>query len=104
MIIHDFKETEYDELIKDGIVLVDFFATWCGPCKMLAPELEALVKKRNDVKVLSVDVDKHESISMRYRIMSVPTLLLYYKGELLGNRSGYMPLNILDNWINELVK
>lgn len=100
MINCEFNENEYNEIIKQGIVLFDFYATWCGPCKMLAPELEELVKNNKDVCVYKIDVDKHSNFTRKFGIMSVPTLLLYKNGELVKKISGYMPSSELINWIN----
>lgn len=100
MINHEFNEEKYEEIIKQGVVLFDFYATWCGPCKMLAPELEELVKKNKDVCVYKIDVDKHSNFTRKFGIMSVPTLILYKNGELVKKISGYMPCNELINWIN----
>ena len=72
------KEENFDELIKNGAVLVDFYATWCGPCKMLTPVLENLEDKINVVKV---DIDKFQKLTMNYRIMSVPTMIFFKDGK-----------------------
>lgn len=65
----------------DKIVLVDFFATWCGPCRMMAPILEEVNKELDDNYVIAkVDVDEHEQVAMRYGIMSIPTLIIFKNG------------------------
>ena len=83
--------------------LVDFFATWCGPCKMMHPILEQLKEKMgDDIRILKVDVDKNEALSMQYRIQSVPTLMLFKKREMLWRQSGAMSLNDLMQKISQL--
>ena len=65
----------FDEVIKEGRVLVDFYADWCGPCRMLAPVLEE-ISNENIIKIVKVNVDNHEDIARRYGVMSIPTLVL----------------------------
>lgn len=88
---------KFNEMINgEQLTLVDFFATWCGPCKMMHPILEQLKEKMgDDIRILKVDVDKNEALSMQYRIQSVPTLMLFKKGEMLWRQSGAMRLNDL---------
>ena len=88
---------KFNEMINGELLtLVDFFATWCGPCKMMHPILEQLKEKMgDDIRILKVDVDKNEALSMQYRIQSVPTLMLFKKGEMLWRQSGAMSLNDL---------
>lgn len=102
-IIHG-SESSFNDLINDDLVLVDFFATWCGPCKMLTVEIDELVKINKEVKVVKVDVDKCGMTAMKYGVMSVPTLILYKNGEKLDSKTGYMPSSAIDSWIKELVK
>ena len=102
MIIHDITDENFNENIGEGIVLIDFFATWCGPCKMLTVEIDELVKINKEVKV--VKVDKCGITAMKYGVMSVPTLILYKNGEKLDSKTGYMPSSAIDSWIKELVK
>ena len=71
------ENENFDELIKDGNVLVDFYATWCGPCKMLEGELEAI---EDNIKIVKLDIDKFQELTMDYRIMSVPTMILFKDG------------------------
>ncbi|MDD5980112.1 MAG: thioredoxin [bacterium] len=91
------KDDNLDELIKDGKVLVDFFATWCGPCKMLGQELEDLSSDRTDFKIVKVDVDLNTNLARMYGIMSVPTLMYFNNGKLVKKESGFVPKEIIVN-------
>lgn len=95
---------KFNEMISgEQLTMVDFFATWCGPCKMMHPILEQLKEKMgDDIRILKVDVDKNEALSMQYRIQSVPTLMLFKKGEMLWRQSGAMSLNDLMLKISQL--
>lgn len=94
----------YEDLVKTGIVLVDFYAEWCGPCKMLAPVLEVFSKEHSDIKVIKVNVDENEELSKRFGIMSVPTLMLYKDGDIVSERKGFHTFEMLIDWINENTK
>jgi thioredoxin 1 len=77
-------------------VLVDFFAEWCGPCKMLKPVLEEFASKnQGKIRVLKVDVDKNPQAAMAYKIMGVPTLILFKSGKPVWRTSGYLTINQL---------
>lgn len=95
---------KFNEMINgEQLTFVDFFATWCGPCKMMHPILEQLKEKMgDDIRILKVDVDKNEALSMQYRIQSVPTLMLFKKGEMLWRQSGAMSQNDLMQKISQL--
>lgn len=92
---------DFDDNIQNGnLTLVDFYATWCGPCKMMHPILEQLKDDLgNEIKIVKVDVDKNKSMSMRYRIRSVPTLILFKHGAMVWRQSGTMSLNALKDLI-----
>lgn len=98
MIVHGTDEN-FSELIKEGKVIVDFFATWCGPCKMLAPVLEEVAKEYPDIKFVKMDVDECPNVSKEYGIMSVPTLLKLENGELIDKKIGYQNIQELKRWI-----
>lgn len=91
---------EFNNLINDDFVLVDFYANWCGPCKMLSPVLEELENSRG-IKVVKIDVDKNEEIARNYGVMSIPTLIIFKNGELNDKKVGYMPIELVNDWINE---
>jgi len=92
-------------LAGDKPVLIDFFATWCGPCKMMTPVVEELSKELGgSMHVLKIDVDQHEELSEQYRIQSVPTFLLLDKGEIMWRKSGVISKNILFEEAQKLIK
>ena len=83
------------------LTLVDFFATWCGPCKMMHPVLEQLKEEMGDsLRIIKIDIDKNEALMEQYRIQSVPTLMLFRKGDSLWRQSGAMSLSDLKKVVN----
>lgn len=93
-IIHLTNEN-FEELIQDKI-LVDFYANWCGPCKMIAPELERV---ESDIKVVKVDVDEFEELARTYGVMSIPTLILFDKGKEVKRNIGFIDKDRIENFI-----
>lgn len=87
------------------LTLVDFFATWCGPCKMMHPVLEQLKEEMGDsLRIIKIDIDKNEALMEQYRIQSVPTLMLFRKGDALWRQSGAMSLSDLKKVVNSYQK
>ncbi len=81
-----------DIIQSSQLTLVDFYATWCGPCRMMHPVLEQLKKELDDsIRIVKVDVDKNEAVAMQMRIQSVPTLMIFKEGEMKWRQSGAMP-------------
>lgn len=99
-ILHATNDNFHD-LTKEGYVLVDFFATWCGPCKMLGPVLEEIASTRSEVKIVKVDIDEAMDIARSFGIMSVPTMILFKDGKEVSKKTGYMPETLLTKWIEE---
>ena len=90
--LHITKETfEKEVLQSEKTVLLDFFATWCGPCKMLAPILDEIAEEREDIKVCKVDVDQEPELAAQYQVVSIPTLFVIEKGEIVNQSLGAKP-------------
>ncbi len=96
-------ETFSDIINGDTLVLVDFFATWCGPCKTMSPILKDFASQMGDrVRVIKIDVDKAPTTAETYKIQGVPTLILFRKGEILWRQSGVVQKSQLVKIINDL--
>lgn len=94
---------KFSEIINNETpTLVDFFAEWCGPCKLMKPILEDLKTKVGDkVKILKIDVDKNPQVSSAYQIQGVPTLILFKGGKIMWRQSGVVSVNNLQQIINQ---
>ena len=94
--------TSFDELLQsEKLVIVDFWATWCGPCRMLSPLLDEVEAEMEDkIEVVKVNVDDADEIAMRFRIMSIPTLLFFKNGQMVDRSVGAMPKSALVDKIN----
>ncbi|MFA6940068.1 MAG: thioredoxin [Clostridiaceae bacterium] len=99
------KEFESEVLKSTDVVLIDFFAEWCGPCKMLAPAVEDISNEMaGKAKVFKIDVDKEGSIAQKYGIMSVPTVLIFQNGKPVDKMVGFQPKDILKSKLEKYIK
>lgn len=87
---------DFDSTVATGGVLVDFYANWCGPCKMVAPVLEGLAELHPDVTICKVNVDEEMDLARRFGVMSIPTLLFFKDGELVDKVVGALPKPALE--------
>ena len=99
--VKEINSVEFKEVIKEGKVVVDFFATWCGPCKMLSPVVDEVSNEISDVKFLKVDVDDNGEIASKYGIMSIPTLIMFKEGKIINKHTGLLSKSDLISFINE---
>ena len=83
MAIENISDQNYEEIIKTGLVLVDFWAEWCAPCKMLSPILDELSNEINGVRFVKINTDENQDMAQKLGITGIPTLLLYKEGEII---------------------
>ncbi|MEY3431529.1 MAG: thioredoxin [Bacillota bacterium] len=93
---------EFNEILAKAKskVIVDFYADWCGPCKMQAPVLEEFSKKKPDAVILKVNVDQNVDLAEAHAIMSIPTMMVFVNGKQTYKKPGFHALNLLENLLN----
>jgi len=100
-VLHLTKDT-FDETIQEGVTLVDFWAEWCGPCRMLGPVIEDLAKEyEGQYKICKVNVDEENDLAARFGVMSIPTVLLFKNGEELDKKVGVHPKEEFEKMLNK---
>ncbi len=93
-------EKQFENEIKNGRVLVDFYATWCGPCKMLGLVMEKLDKEEL-IPILKIDTDEENTLASKYNIFSIPTVIIFENGKELKRNVGYLSYEELKKWVSE---
>ncbi len=94
------NEKEFESMIKKDKVLVDFFATWCGPCKMLSLVMDKIDKK-NIIPIIKVDIDEESNLAEKYGITAVPTLIIFENNKEVKRKTGFMSEEELERWVFE---
>ena len=99
----EITDANFADFVKEHpIVVVDCWAAWCAPCRMLSPVIHELAQERADVKFAKLDVDKNRSVPMKYGIMSIPTLLYFKNGELVDKTLGALPKPLIESRLERL--
>lgn len=98
------KENEFKDEIASGYTIVDFYADWCGPCKMLGPVLEEVSEEYTDIKFIKVNVDEAMDVASKYGIMSIPNVIMFKDGEAVNRFVGLQPKEEIENFIKTNMK
>ena len=94
------NSSEFENIINNNeIVFVDFYATWCMPCKMMSGIIDEIAKEYQKVKFIKIDVDQNTELAIKYNVMSIPTIMIFEKGELIKRHTGYMDKDELVQFI-----
>ncbi|KIL44632.1 thioredoxin [Jeotgalibacillus soli] len=102
MAISHVTDQTFSTETNDGLVLADFWAPWCGPCKMIAPVLEELDADMGDkVKIVKLDVDENQETASKFGVMSIPTLVVFKNGEVVDKVVGFQPKEALEELLNK---
>ena len=103
--VEEVTEDDFDSLVleNDRLTIVDFFATWCGPCKMLSPIIDEVAQIYKDVSFYKVNIDNNMNLTEKYEVEAVPTVLFFKEGKLLKTKVGYMEMSEIEETINELL-
>ena len=104
--IVDANDEDFAEIAGQATVpvLVDLWATWCGPCRMVSPALEQLAKeKAGQLKLVKVDIDRAPKLAQRFSVQAIPTLMVLYSGEVIARQPGAAPVNVLRRWLDDAI-
>ncbi len=96
--VHTITSENFEKLVQNSekTVLLDFWAGWCGPCRMMGPVVEGLAEERRDVLFGKVDVDEEEALARRFNVLSIPTFIVFKKGEVVARTAGVRPKSALE--------
>ena len=92
----ELNNTNFDPVVKQGLVVVDFWADWCGPCRALAPTIEELAGEHPEITFAKLNVDEHPELASRHGVMSIPTLMFFVDGELKDSSIGVVPKTVIE--------
>lgn len=95
------SENQFDQVTSAKKAVVDFSATWCGPCKMLAPVMDGLSDEMNDISFFNIDVDECPNLAEKFRIMNIPAVIAFKDGEPVGTQVGFVPAESMKDFLNK---
>lgn len=101
MAVKETTDHTFEQDTAQGVALIDFWATWCGPCRMQSPVVEALSEKMDNVNFFKMDVDQNKETASKFQIMSIPTLMVKKNGEVVDKIVGYHPLEPLEQILKQ---
>ncbi|MGP1413584.1 MAG: thioredoxin [Bacillales bacterium] len=102
--VYNFKESDnFEKIVEDSVCILDFNATWCGPCRMLHPVFDKVSEEIENVKFISVDVDDNPTLSAKFGIRSIPTLIILKNGKIINSSMGYLDEDALTNFIKKSI-
>ena len=90
--------SNFEESIAKGIVILDFYADWCAPCRMIGPVLEQIAEENSDIHVVKVNVDENMELANQYAVKGIPALFILKEGKTVAQRAGFMPKDALVEW------
>ncbi len=103
--VEELSGNGFDEKIKKGIIVIDFYAEWCMPCLMMAPITEELAEKfKGKIKFMKVNVDENQKLSKKNKVMSIPTLIIFKDGKEIDRLTGNMPADVLEEKLKVFMK
>ena len=103
MALISLNNDNFEELVKEGVSIVDFWAIWCGPCRIMTPVVEDIAKEMPDVKVYKLNVDDYPELTAKFNIMSIPTILIFKDGKEVDQTVGVVSKNVLANKIKNFL-
>lgn len=95
------ENENFNKIINSGLTLVDFYAEWCGPCKMIGPILEEIADETKNINIIKINIDEHSDIAKKYGVMSIPTLIMFKDGQEIDKSVGFMPKEDIIEFINK---
>jgi len=95
------SESEFHLVEESDVAVIDFSATWCGPCKMLAPVIDEVSEQMEDVNFFNIDVDENQSLAVKYGVSSIPAVMVFKKGEKVAQNVGFVPKDAIVKFISD---